>query len=244
MGDYVIDEYHGYPNGTDFEPQVTFKFLLLSQIDDKAMVNVTVMNTDSVGSEMYLYLRKTDHWRLSMWRSLTETKYQMELLRELEGMTEEDKQEMIDEAATDTASDFWLFRNKQEFEYLLGNARLVMATDTQMILHFKKHENEFNRLKEPALKRLAELNAEELLGIKLIPDKKKEYQKLLIQDVQRGTSSKTVNCVMFVISSTTINEQGYLYAPNPTNVPHNSPDNFILVRPLGNGWYLYKYIND
>lgn len=244
IGDYVIDEYRGYPNGTDFKPEVTFKFLLLSQIEDKAMVNVTVMNNDSVGSEMYLYMRKTDNWRLSMWRSLTETNYQTELLEELEGMSEEDRREYIKEAATDPDSDFWLFRNEDEYTYRLGNARLVMATDTEMIRHFRNHESSFNGLKEPALKKLAELKAEESLATDLIPDKKSEYNKLFIVDVQRGTHGNTGNCVLFVISSTLSNEQGYLYAPTPNDVPYNNPNSFILVRPLGNGWYLYKFIDD
>ena len=36
------------------------------------------------------------------------------------------------------------------------------------------------------------------------------------------------------------NSVGYLYCKNPDDVPLMSDNGYIMIRDLGNGWYLYK----
>ncbi|HVK40120.1 MAG TPA: hypothetical protein VNA88_16430 [Candidatus Kapabacteria bacterium] len=47
-------------------------------------------------------------------------------------------------------------------------------------------------------------------------------------------------CVLVLIDGMIDNEVGFLYVPNPRDVPVMSPKRYILVEPIGGGWYLYK----
>jgi hypothetical protein len=47
-------------------------------------------------------------------------------------------------------------------------------------------------------------------------------------------------CLEFLIGGLVDNTVGLLYQPDATAVPPMHPDRIIVIKPIGNGWYLYK----
>ena len=48
------------------------------------------------------------------------------------------------------------------------------------------------------------------------------------------------NNLNFLIGGITDNSVGYLYIKNKKDVPKMNPARFIMIREIGDGWYLYK----
>ena len=53
-------------------------------------------------------------------------------------------------------------------------------------------------------------------------------------------SEETKGSLFFLIGGITDNSVGYFYIKDERNVPEMSPSHFIMIRSLGDGWYLYK----
>ena len=67
----------------------------------------------------------------------------------------------------------------------------------------------------------------------------KRLQRLFISRVgQRNTGCAT--CVEFLIGGRMNSTVGLFYEPNAAAVPTMHPNSIIAIKPLGNGWYLYK----
>ncbi|XOV93194.1 MAG: hypothetical protein ACFHWX_00500 [Bacteroidota bacterium] len=236
---HVTGEYKGRPNGTDLPTNVTTDFLLLGQYDKTAVVNITI--TDSAGQAFdgYLHFVKEEVWKITAFRALALTGIIGQIKEMLENMTESQIDSIIERSKNDTKG-FALFKTREEYEYTLGNARLTLASDKELIDHFKKNELDFEKLKD-------DLIANGIMSIKSgLQDMadadrfRKRLNKLLLNTVGPDVFNGSSNNLNFNIGGMVDNTVGYLFIADKEKVPKMNPNSIIMIRELGNGWYLFK----
>jgi len=236
---YVIGEYKGVPNGQYLSESVTTKFTLLEQTEKAAVVNMTILDSLGSGVDSYLFFEKNYGWRMSAFRGLAMTGLIEQVVIELEKMTTEQVDEIVAMSKQKKEDDFSMFNSREDYDFELGNAKLIIALDDNIIKHFVENQAEFERLKNLALAQLEKEGANEKRNVKLIENSKTEYRKLFISSVSTGGYGLE-NCIDFLIGGIIDNTVGYIYVREKKNLPKMNPSRIIMIREIGNGWYMYK----
>ena len=88
--------------------------------------------------------------------------------------------------------------------------------------------------------KLYKVNPADSIDSTYIASKKmrKTMDKLLIRALRADRNAPGTH--LYLIGGVLDNTVGYMYQPDPAKLPAISAGYFILIRPLGNGWYLYK----
>lgn len=229
---YVVGEYAGIPNGEDFKECLHKEFTLLKQDGNNAVVAMTIYEETGYGIDYYLYFIKESVWKMHAIRYLYNLDYFKNTATYLEQMTQEEIIRDINEKYLDSMDDYY---------FLLGNYQLVIETDDNIINYFLKNKEEFEQLKYLAIKELDELfpfrNNE--IKVKLLKDLESEYKKLYISSISFGDSNFGL-CLNFLIGGILFDKVGFIYTDNIKNLPEINPNNVIMIREIGNGWYMYK----
>lgn len=129
--------------------------------------------------------------------------------------------------------------------FTVGNLRLWTSADADIAAHFHRHRADFQKLlrrveagrffpaapgpDEPAAEQTA--NADPTVHALL--------RRLFLGRVTRRATA-CGSCLAFVIGGKTTSSVGLLYQPEAGSLPTMSPNGLIVLRPLGEGWYLYK----
>lgn len=228
---HITGDYNGHPSGKDFATGITPYFLITHQTANKAVVTMTIVDNKGGVTDKYLHFTKEDS-RWKMYAIATPT---------LARMHRRIKDEM--EAITPTQLDSLLtiyqqqenppYKTKEDFSFILNSLRLKLAPDDSLIAHFQRHKATFNQL-------LKEVNktskSPETETPTLVNTRTAAYSPLLISNVTTG-GFLPVECIDFHV----MNDQvGYLYARKKKYLPELRPDKVMMLRSLGNGWYLYK----
>ena len=90
-----------------------------------------------------------------------------------------------------------------------------------------------------ALTQLEKEKVDEETSLKLIENLKPDYQKLFISSVSTG-GYELGNCINFLIGGMVDNSVGYIYVKDKKDLPEMNPSRIIMIREIGNGWYIYK----
>ncbi len=237
MEAYIGGEYEGRPNGSAIRADVSREFLLLGQTADKAVVALTLLDSLGEGVDSYLHFSKDTAWRMTAFRGLAMTGILEEVKMQMEQMTPEQVDSAI-KASKDHGSD-GMFTSKEEFDFTLGNIRLTIALDQDIIKHFTDHREGFERIKDAAIKELGGAIEYSERGERLVVGMEPEYKALYISHVSRG-GYELGNCVRFEIGGMVDNSVGYLFVQNEADLPIADPDRIIMLRSIGRGWYLFK----
>jgi hypothetical protein len=176
---------------------------------------------------------------MTAFRALAMTGIIEQVKVELEKMTPQQVDEIIARNKKATKDDISMFTSKEDYYFQLGNAKLTLELDDNIIKHFITNQAEFERLKNLALAQREKEKIDEERSIELVKDLKADYQKLFIFSVSTG-GYKLGNCINFLIGGMVDNTVGYLYVTDKKNLPEMSPDRVIMIREIGNGWYIYK----
>lgn len=231
IDEHITGDYNGHPSGKDFPTDLDVYFLVLHQTREKAVVNMTIVDNKGGVTDKYLHFTK-ENSRWKMYAIATPT---------LARMHRRIKDEM--EAITATQLDSLLtiyqhqenppYKSKEEFSFILNSLRLKLAPDDSLVAHFQRHKATFNQL-------LKEVNttskSPETETPTLVNTRTAAYSPLLISNVTTG-GFLPAKCIDFHI----MNDQvGYLYAPKKKYLPELRPDKVMMLRSLGDGWYLYK----
>lgn len=234
---YTTDGYNG-PWGLDFKKRITSKFTLLEQKKATAVVVLTLLDSEVEGIDTYLYFQKDSIWRVSAFRALGNTGIIQALKASLEQMSKKEVKRMIKYYKSLGESDA-PFTSMEDYNFRLGNARLVLALDRNIEKHFLTNQADFERLKRRALEQFQREGSTQQGRTKLIENLEAEYQKLFIYSVSAG-GHNFKNCINFLIGGTLDNAVGYLYVENKKDVPLMSPKDFIMIKEISEGWYIYK----
>jgi hypothetical protein len=235
---HIKGEYNGHPNGTDLPAGVKTDFLLLGQNEKTAVINLTI--TDSLGHEFdtYLHLEKDDVWKIRAFRALAMTGMIEEIHKELKSMTDSQIDTIIEFSKNDTLG-YGMFKSRVEYEYELGKTGLVIASDNELISHFKKNESSFEVIKDSILLEIDTLQIDQEREIRIGEKFKSNYNSLFISSITIG-GFQFDNALNFVIGGMIDNTVGYLFVQDKDDLPIMNPSRIIMIREIGNGWYLYK----
>ncbi len=235
MEHYISGEYLGKPNGSDLKKGSITKFTLLGQSDQTAVVGMTILDSLGKGRDTYLHFEKTDKWKMIAFRGLAMTGMIEQMKLELEKMTPQQVDEMIE--WSNKKDNSVVFESRDDYQFKLGNAKLILELDENIINHFLANQVAFERLKDLALSEIEKVEAEG--SVKIIENSKAEYNKLFISSVYSG-DYELGNCINFLIGGLLDNSVGYFYIKNKEDLPEMSSNTIIMIREIGNGWYLYK----
>lgn len=239
INNHITGEYEGRPNGTDLPENVTTDFLLLDKNDVTAVVNITISDTSGSTLDTYLHFVKEDVWKASAFRGLAMTGIIAEIKEILENMSEAQIDSVIHHSKTDTSA-YTMFTSKDEYEFELGNARLTLASDNEIIAHFKDNAKEFKKLKDDLLANGIMSAENGLRGMKDSDLYKTRLYNLFVSNVTTGISYDYTDVLNFTIGGMIDNTVGYLFVKDKKNVPSMNPQRIIMIREIGNGWYIYK----
>ena len=228
---YSTGEYKGHPNANDLSKNTKASFRLLFKSEITAVVNITILDSVGNGIDTYAHLKKDKTWKINAFRALAMTGILEQALLEMEKMTSKQIDSLIQQGNQ-------TFKSREEFNQQLDNIKLILALDDTIIEHFNKNRTEFEELKNELQN--VEFNKEEgsYRKINLGNQVKFDYKELLIESI--STSFDCERCFEFVIGGMIDNTVGYFYIPNKEDVPKMNPSRMILIREIGNGWYLFK----
>lgn len=231
VAEHITGDYNGHPNGRDIPTDVDTSFLIIHQTARKAVVNMTLLYNNGKATDKYLYFTK-DNSRWKMYALATPTLARMHerIKNEMEAITADQLDSIL---ASHQQYENPPYKSKEEFNFILNSLRLKLAPDDTLVAHFQRHKAAFNQL-------LKEVNATskspETETPTLVNTRTAAYNQLLISNVTTG-GFLPAECIDFHI----LNDQvGYLYTRNKKYLPELRPDKVMMLRALGNGWYLYK----
>lgn len=240
IDNYITAEYHERPNVQDLQAGSTKQFTLLGQTETTAVVAMTIFDTLGEGFDAYFHFEKDTIWKISAFRDLAMTGIIEQLKTELEKMTPEQVDEMIKSGKKNKKGKVLpLFTSKEEYEFVLGNTKLTLELDDNIAKHFQTNQDEFERLKNRALTQLEKETVDEERSIKLIENFKTDYRKIFISSVSTG-GYELGNNITFLIGGMMDNTVGYMYVTDKKYLPEMSPERVIMIKEIGNGWYIYK----
>ncbi|SEL53394.1 hypothetical protein SAMN04487910_2743 [Aquimarina amphilecti] len=228
---YSTREYKGHPNANDLPTNTKLKFQLLDKSENTAVINITILDTLGKGIDTYAHLEKGKKWKINALRALAMTGFMEQAMLEMEKMTEEQIDTLIQK-------DDGTFKSKEDFYRKLENIKLTLALDHTIIEHFEKRREKFEELRNELQN--TEFNKEEqsYRKINLGDQIKTDYKRLLINSI--STSISCENCFEFIIGGMIDNTVGFFYIPNKQDVPKMNPSRIIMIKEIGNGWYLFK----
>jgi hypothetical protein len=236
---YITREYKGRPNGQDLQNGSITKFILLGQTEKTAVVAMTIMDSTGNGLDTYLHFEKSAIWKMNAFRGLALTGVIEQVKFALEKMTSQQVDSIIAKSKTKKKDDLAMFTSRDDYNFQLGNAKLTLELDDNIAKHFVTNQTEFERLKNLAMIQLERKKVDEERSIILIESLKSDYQKLFISSVSTG-GYELGNCINFLIGGIVDNSVGYIYVKDKKDLPEMNPDRVIMIKEIGNGWYIYK----
>ena len=224
-------EYKGRPNANDFTPNAKFSFKTLEANNETAVINVTILDSLGKGFDAYIHLKKEHEWKICAFRALAMTGILEKVLEQFDQMTEKQIDTLI-------AKGEGSIKSKGDLYNAMNNIKLTLDTDNNIIEHFEKNKALFNTMAQELSKAAIDYKKDEFRNIKLDEHISVNYKNLLIEAV--STSHYCDDCYKFTIGGMLDNTVGYLYIPNKKDVPKMQPNRLIMIRDIGNGWYLFK----
>ena len=237
MKSYLCCEAAGQAKTQTLGQQIPAKLQRRCQLVQQGPANavVAVELRDSVGrSDFYLHFRKeASAWKLQAIRSLSMTHLGQPMVDLLSAMPPAE------------VAEYNAKHPDADHAFTVGNLRLWTSTDAEIAAHFRRNRADFREA-------LRLVKAGRFFGT--APEKPEAageqaanadpavhslLRKLFLGRVTRGTTG-CLGCLEFVIGGKVNSVVGLLYQPEAAQLPAMHPDRLIVLKPLGDGWYLYK----
>lgn len=236
MKEYLCCEVAGQAKRQTLGQQIPVRLQRVCQLlqQGPATAVVAVELRDSVSrNDFYLHFSKdAGAWKLQAVRSLAMTKLAPPMLQLLTAMP---PAEVADYNRKHPAADH---------AFTVGNLRLWAAPDAEITAHFTRNRAGFQealRLMQAAhyFGAPADTSRADERAANANPAVHELLQRLFISRVgRRDTGCGT--CIEFLIGGRMDSTVGLFYEPNAAAVPPMDPRHIIAIKPLGDGWYLYK----
>ncbi|RYU78460.1 hypothetical protein [Hymenobacter persicinus] len=217
--------------GQQIPRQLRRRCQLLHQDSARAVVAVELRDSAAARNDFYLHFtRQGAGWKLEAVRSLAMTALGAPMLK------------MLTEMPADEVARYNQAHPAASRDFMVGNIRLWMGPDADIIRHFTQHRRDFERvvrLVRAGQYFAAPDSAAAELAANADPAIQALLQSLFISRLSRPGPDCGA-CLEFTIGGRVNSTVGLLYQPNAAAVPAMSPDGIMVMRPLGNGWYLFK----
>ena len=235
MKDYLCCEAAGQAKQQTLGQQIPARlrrtYQLVQQGPSTAVVAVELRDSLS-RRDFYLHFTKAEEgWKLGAIRNLAMTHLGPPMVELLSAMPPAE------------VAQYNLKHPEADHAFTVGNLRLWTSADADIAIHFARHRPEFDQLLRlvqqggyfaPAAS--AEASEE---AANADPAVHTLLRQLYLGRVTRRETD-CGSCLEFVIGGKVSSTVGLLYQPRPAELPAMSPDHLIVLRPLGDGWYLYK----
>lgn len=232
---YSTGEYQGHPNGRDLAPGLKAAYKLLEQNDQTAVVAVTFIDSAGKYLNTYLHFKKDGNWKIAAFRALAMTGMIETVHEELSAMSPEQVDRII-YAHLPADKDHRPFKTKKEYIYQWRNTGLTLASDSELVAYFRQHKPEFEKLKTILEARGLYKSAGGVIQMPAAADLMDQVKALYLNNV----SPIGASALNFNIGGIIDNTVGYLYVKDKKDLPKMSPDDYIMIMEIGDGWYLYK----
>jgi hypothetical protein len=235
MKDYLCCEVAGQAKNQTLGQQIPAPLRRTCQLvqQDSAMAVVAVELRDSASRrDFYLHFRReAEGWKLGAIRNLAMTHLGPPMVELLAAMPPAE------------VADYDRKHPDASHAFTVGNLRLWTAADADIAEHFRKNRAEFRKVLH--LVQAGQYFAPDSVAVaseqaaNANPAVHTLLRKLFLSRVTRRETGCT-SCLEFVIGGKVNSTVGLLYQPQPALLPAMSPDRLIVLKPLGDGWYLYK----
>jgi len=237
---YSMGEYQGHPNGQDILNEAKREFEVLEINDQEAVIAMTLLTDADNGLDTYLFFEKDTIWKMSAFRALAMTGMIEQMRDEMEALTPAQIDEMIARVDSAGLADDVGINSREDFEFQLGNANLILDLDRNIIAHFKQNEEAFERLKDLAYQKIENDTIDKDRRVDVLPGSRSEYRKLFISSINYNDYQVGKNLLSFSIGGMLDNTVGYLHVKDKASLPKMTDRRVIMLKEIGNGWYLYK----
>ncbi len=194
---------------------------------DTAHAVVSVWLHDSLTSlDIYFYLVKNKNWTMYAVRSLVMRQAAKDALKRLDSIPEKDRGLVY----TKTHQHTYAFEQE--------NLELWNNSDNVLIEHFNSHKKQFLEIQKRLVKK-GYTKSDSLVACGM---KDKKIKKISNAILIRGFEydKRYPGCVFYLLGGISDNTVGYLFQPNPNKIPLITEKHYIILKSLGDGWYLFK----
>jgi hypothetical protein len=209
---------------------------LLQQDQRTAVVAVELL--DSVSrNDIYLHFRRDSTtaqapWKLAAIRSLSMTQLGPPMLK------------LLSEMPPAEVAQYNHKHPAAPHDFMLGNIRLWIGADADIQQHFQHNQAAFQQAAELIQARHFFPAPADTTGLGEQAANADTALQALLQPLYISRVSQRYlgcgTCLEFIIGGVSGDTVGLFYQPDSTQVPTMSPDRIIVIKPLGNGWYLFK----
>ena len=217
--------------GQQIPPRVARTCQLVRQDSATAVVAVELRDSTS-RRDFYLHFRRDSAgWKLGAIRNLAMTHLGPPMVALLAAMPP------AEVAAYDRK------HPEATHAFTLGNLRLWTSADADIAAHFHRQQAEFEKLLH-VLRQGGYLEATKGVVTDEAAANADPAVHALLRRLWLGRVTRAApGCgsgLAFVIGGKNDSTVGLLYQPEPARLPAMHPDGLMVLRPLGEGWYLYK----
>jgi hypothetical protein len=217
--------------GQQIPPQLQRTCQLVAQGDSTAVVAVELLGP-AEHRDFYLHFRhEAEGWKLGAIRNLAMTHLGPPMV------------ELLSALPPAEVADYDRKHPDASHAFTVGNLRLWTAADADIAAHFRRNRTDFRKLLRLVQSGQYFANADSLAaGEKAAnanPAVHALLRKLFLSRVTRHETG-CASCLEFVIGGKVNSTVGLLYQPEPAQLPAMTPEHLIVLKPLGEGWYLYK----
>ena len=185
---------------------------IVALADGRAVARLPARSETAPDGYLYLVRGPDSRWRITAYRALALMGVPTELRRLLRAAPSLDAEQ----------------------QWTLANLELTLASDARLRTWFGEHRTALENLRRIALAaRPAAADSE-------VPVASEEARTAVRAAHALGLNVSGRGVVRLTLGGILDNEVGLLHAPTPADAPPISPDAYIWVEPLGDGWYLYK----
>lgn len=232
-------------NPEDIEKKVNRKFEILSEKSENVVIAIN-LNDGEHNTDIYAFLIKKEEWKIKAFRSLWLPGFYYSMLQEFNNLDKTGIENIYKEIIkttkleNDTISEQEIIAeigSLDDFVTKIQNMKLTVSSDENLINHYKENEQHFENILEHILSDTTIINKEYWGVDNKNTDFKMELNKILISSI---SGEGLNNCIDFSIGGMIDNSVGYFYCKDKNKLPEMSDNRYIMIRDLGNGWYLYK----
>jgi hypothetical protein len=229
----------------EIKDDVLFEFILLSEDSVTAVIAIN-FKSEELNTDLYAFLKNEKEWKIEAFRGLALPGFFYSILDEYKDMDDlaikKHYLDMVESAKlqNDTLTDAGIIDvlgTLDDFIANIQNMKLTASTDEELIDYFQKHKPEFEMILDE-IKLDSALKKDDYWRIeRQNTDYGSVFKKLLITSVSGSNDKERID---FLIGGMIDNSVGYMYCTNKADLPKMSSSRYIMIREIGEGWYLYK----
>lgn len=194
-------------------------------IDDSSSVVAISLDLNNETQDIYVFFTKLDDWHIGALRTLVKT----DIIRAAVAG--------IEKLDTDSALKALSKYGYDDIDKYIKRNNLLIASDKNIENYFNENIGKFDEIINNIQANHPQLQAEEIDNLNKEEFVVEKLKELLIDRIVIAENSE---CIGFQIGGIMDNTVGFFYQKDPNKVPRISKDLYIMIKPLKNGWYMYK----